>query len=157
MVLTGPLAVLVTMSIDLSPLQVLLLDGFNVTRVRRNIGNDRAHVRIGPGSPVELNGATSSDLGKGVRRALGAGVLVADDVGSAKRVWLYEAIVKVLGVPADVLGDWGIVLLGVVVVELEAADVLAINGNTVGGTVGGSSSSQSSDGAEGSNRLVHGD
>jgi hypothetical protein len=78
---------------------------------------------VGPDGPVELYNTTSRNLGHGVRATLRAGSLVADDVGSGEGVGLYKAIVEVLGIPANVLGDLTAVLLGVVVVELEALGV----------------------------------
>lgn len=110
---------------------------------------------VGPDGPVELYNTTSRNLGHGVRATLRAGSLVADDVGSGEGVGLYKAIVEVLGIPANVLGDLTAVLLGVVVVELEALGVDTVDGDTGDSTVGGGRGSKSRDGAEGGDGLVH--
>lgn len=151
----SPLAVLVTSSVDLGPFELLLLDCGDVAGVRSDIGDDGTHVAIGPDRPVELYNATSGDLGHAVGAALGASSLVADDVGVGEGVGLHEAVVEVLGIPAHVLGDLTAVLLGVVVVELEALGEDTVDGDTGDGTVGGGGGSESRDGAEGGDGLVH--
>ena len=80
---------------------------------------------------------------------------MADDVGGAESVRLDEAVVEILGIPTNVLRNGSVVLLGIVVVELEAANVLAVDGHAVNGAVGSGGSSQRGNGAEGSNSLVH--
>tara|TARA_R110002003_G_scaffold351_4_gene18899 strand:- start:17550 stop:18959 length:1410 start_codon:yes stop_codon:yes gene_type:complete len=151
----SPFTIRVTILLDLSPLEGGLVDGGDVTGIRCYIGDDRTHVRFWPGGPVELDGATGSDLGKRVGRTLWASSLVADDVRGAVSIGLDKAIVQVLSVPADVLGDGPIVLLGVVVVELEASGVDTIDGDAIGGAVGGGCGSKSRDGREGGDCLVH--
>jgi hypothetical protein len=151
----SPLAIREAIGLDLGPLQVLLLDRGDVTSVRSDVGDDGSDVGFGPLGPVKLNGATGSDLGHRVGRTLGAGGLVADDVGLREGVGLNKTVVEVLGVPANVVGDLAAALLCVVVVELEAARGDAVNGNTSDGTVGGSSCCESGDSAEGSDSLVH--
>ena len=151
----SPLAVLVANTVDLGPLELLLLDGGNVASVGSDVGDDRADVALGPGAPVELNGTSSGDLGHAVGAALGAGGLVADDVGITEGVGLDEAVVEVLGVPADVLWHLAAVLLGVVVVEAEALLEDTVDGDAVDNAVGSGGGSESRDGAEGGNGLVH--
>ncbi len=91
----------------------------------------------GPGSPVELNSASGSYLSHGIRGSLRAGVLVADDVGRIVGTWGDEAIIGVLSIPANVSGAGLVLLLLVVVIQLEATDKLAIDGDTRDGTVCG--------------------
>ena len=151
----SPLAVLVTSTLNLGPLEILLLDGLNVTTVSGNVGKDGANVGHRPLGPVELDSATSGNLAQVVGAELGASILVADDVGLSVGVWANEAVVQVLGVPANVLGDVTTVLGSIVVVELEARLEDVINGDTSDGTVGSDGSSKSRNGGNGSESLVH--
>lgn len=150
-----PLAVLVASGVDLGPLEVLLGDRGKLTSVGCNVCDNRPDVGFRPCSPVELDSATSGNLSQAVGRAVGAGRLVADDVGGAKSIWLYETVVEVLRRPTNVLRDWGIVLLCVVPVELVAIEELPVDGDAANGTVGGGGGGQSRDGAEGGDCLVH--
>ena len=141
----SPLAVLVAVGIDLGPLEGGLVNGGDVAVVRSNVCDDGTDVGLGPCVPVELDGASGGDLGHGVGRTLGRGVLVADDVGLAEGVRLNEAIVEILGVPAHVVGGAGLV---VVVVEEEALLVLAVDGDTVDSAVGKGAGSEGGDGSD---------
>ena len=144
----GPLAVLVTVGLDLGPLEREGVNSRDITSVGSNVGDDRTHVRLGPGAPVELDGATGSDLGHGVGRELGRTGLVADDVGLTEGVGLNEAVVEVLGVPTNVLSRGLAVLVGIVVVEEETLVELAIDGDTVNSAVGKGASGESGNGSD---------
>jgi hypothetical protein len=76
----SPLAIGETICLNLGPLEVLLLNRRNVACVGSNVGDDGSNVGLWPVTPVELDSATCSDLGQGVVGALGASLLVADDV-----------------------------------------------------------------------------
>jgi hypothetical protein len=150
-----PLAVLIPNTIDLRPLELLLLDRLNIASVGSDVGDDGTHVARRPGSPCEFYDAASSDLGHGVGGAFGRAGLVADDISGCVRVRGNEAVVEVLGVPAHVLGDFLLVLHGVVVVELVALFKDPVDGYAGDGTVSGDGSGKSRDGAEGGDSLVH--
>lgn len=153
----SPLATLVAVSINLSPLEIGFGNGGDIAGVGSNVGDDGTHVRLRPGGPVELDGTTSSNLGQSIDRAISASSLVADDVGCVERIWGNEAVVEVLSIPANVLRDGAVALLGIVVVKLEATGVNTVDGDTVNSAVSSGGSSQSCDSAEGSNSLVHDD
>lgn len=143
-----PLAILVAVSIDLGPLERGLVHRRDLAGVGSDVGDDGTYVRLGPSRPVEFDGATGGDLGHGVGGALGATGLVADDVGVAEGVGLDKAVVKVLGVPANVLSGCLAVLLGVVVVEEETLLELAVDGNTVDSAVGKGASGEGGNGSD---------
>ena len=145
---SSPLAILVTVGLDLGPLEGGLVNRLDITSVRSNVGDDGTHVGLGPGSPVELDGATGSDLGHGVGGELGATSLVADDVGLAEGVGLNKTVVEVLGVPTNVLSGCLTVLVGVVVVEGETLLELAVDGDTGNSAVGKSASGEGGIGSD---------
>ena len=151
----SPLAVLVTVGLDLSPLELLLVDRSNVTSVGGNVCQDRTDVRFWPCVPMEVDYATGRDLGHRVVGAIGTALNVADDVGGVEGVGLDEARVKVLGVPTNVLGGGIVVLLAVVVFEEETLGVDTVDCDTGGETVGRHGSCEGSDSAEGRDHLVH--
>lgn len=151
----SPLAVLVTVGLDLGPLELLLVDRGEVTSVGSDVCQDGADVRFGPCVPVEVDYTAGRDLGHRVFGAIGAALLVADDVGGVEGVGFDEARVKVLGVPTNVLGGSTVALLGVVVVEQEALGKGTVDCDTGGDTVGRYSSCKGSDGAEGRDCFVH--
>lgn len=57
----SPLAVLVTSTLNLKPLEILLLDGLEVAGVGSSVSENGANVGCGPGAPVEVDFATSGD------------------------------------------------------------------------------------------------
>ena len=144
----SPLAISVTISLDLGPLEGGLVNSGDITGVGSNVGDDGAHVGLGPGVPVELNCATGSDLGHGVAGLLGGTSLVADDVGLTERVGLDKAVVEILGVPTNVLSGGLAVLVGVVVVEEETLLELAIDGDTGDRAVGKDASGEGGNGSD---------
>lgn len=144
----SPLAILVTVGLDLGPLEGGLVNRRDITRVRSNVGDDGTHVGLGPGSPVELDCATGGDLGHGVGGELRATGLVADDVGLTEGVRLDKAVVEVLSVPTNVLSGCLAVLVGVVVVEEETLLELAVDGDTVDSAVGKGASSEGGNGSD---------
>lgn len=144
----SPLAILVTVGLDLGPLERGLVDRLDIASVGGDVGDDGTNVGLGPGGPVELDCATGGDLGQGIGRILGATGLVADDVGLTERVGLDKAVVEVLGVPTNVLSGCLTVLDVVVVVEEVTLLELAVDGNTVDGAVGKGANGESGDGSD---------
>lgn len=145
---SSPLAILVTVGLDLGPLESGLVNRLDITSVGSNVGDNGADVGLGPGGPVELDCSTSGNGGHGVGGELGGTGLVADDVGLAEGVGLDEAVVEVLSVPTDVVGHRLLLLVGVVVGAEPTRSVLAIDGNTVDGAVGHGASGEGSNGSD---------
>jgi hypothetical protein len=143
-----PLAISVTISLDLGPLEGGLVNSGDITGVGSNVGDDGTHVGLGPGAPVELNCATGSDLGHGVAGELGGASLVADDIGLTEGVGLNKAVVEVLSIPTDVLRRGLAVLVGVVVVERETLLELSIDGDAGDSAVGKGASGEGGNGSD---------
>lgn len=119
--------------VDLDPLEGRLVGGRALAGALGHVGEDGAEVGFGPGGPQEVDLAAGGDGGGD---GSGLRVLVAVDVGRLVAGAVDEAVVEVLGVPADGLGHLLAVGLGVVVVELEAALVLAVDADAGDGAVG---------------------
>jgi hypothetical protein len=83
---------------NLGELERGLVDGGKVTRDGGNVVNDGALVALRPGVPLESDGATS---GNNSSVGSGSSTLVADDVGGTESGRLNEAVVLVLGRPAN--------------------------------------------------------
>ena len=91
---SSPLAVLVTSLVDLEEAQVSGLSGGSVVDLG-HVVKDRTDVRLGPGVPLDVNGATSSDLSD---LSTSSGVLVASNLGDiGVHGGVDETIVKALG------------------------------------------------------------
>jgi hypothetical protein len=96
--LTGVAARLPGLGRNLGPLQARRVDGTAVAVARRNVLLNRADVADGPGIPLE------SDLAAGLDGYVGTvalALLVADNGRGAKGIRRDEAVVEVVGLPAN--------------------------------------------------------
>lgn len=87
-----------TTSLDLEELECGLVVGSTVTSTLGEVVDDWSVMRLGPCGPLELNGSA----GRNSRRFSSVrGILVADDVSVGVLAGSNEAVVLVLGRPAD--------------------------------------------------------
>lgn len=140
------LVIVVRRLIDLDPFEGRLVGRRAVTSALCDVGEDGADVGLWPGSPLEVNLATSSDSGSGSTRS---GVLVAVDIRRGIGAGSDEAVVEVLSIPSWNGWESTAVGLGVVVFETESTVVDVVSNDTGDGTVSSNSSSESADGESG--------
>lgn len=135
--------------VNLDPFERRLVGVGAVAVALGHVGQDGADVRLGPGAPLEVDGTAGRDRCRAGGRL---GVLVTrDSVGAVLR-GSHEPVVQVLGVPARRRGGRLPVELHVVVVEQEAAVLLAVGRERGHGAVGGGEAGQE---AEHGGGLLH--
>jgi len=109
-VVGGPLsrvaAGLQRLGLDLGPLQACRVDRTAVAVAGRDVFLDGADVAHWPGVPLERDLAAGLD---GYVAAIALALLVADDCRGAEGIWGDEAVVEVVGLPANSLRDGGLV------------------------------------------------
>ena len=121
-----------------------------ITVALGNVGEDGADVGLGPGVPVPLELASGGDLGG---RLGGLGVLVAGNVRGAVGIGGDEAVVEVLGVPAGGLGGRLSLRDGVVVGDVVATLLGAVDREGGDGAVGGNGGGESAENGGGGSGL----